>query len=104
MKKIRIKKSPEQLFNIYQECMGADAPIKEILQRNGLMPWELAEIRKKVRNGALESLANKGTKGHKKSGVVPIEQYQRVLREMEDTKEALSAVGYEFALLKKRMN
>lgn len=104
MKKIRTRLTPEQQFNIYQECMGAGAPIKEILHRNGLMPWELAEIRKKVRNGALEALANKSTKGHKKSGVIPIEQHYKILRELEDTKEALSAIGHEFALLKKRMN
>lgn len=104
MKKTRIHQTPEQLFNIYQECAGAGAPIKEILQRNGLQPWELAELRKKVRNAALESLAHRGVRGHKKTGVVPIEQHYRVLKELDDTKEALSAVGHEFALLKKKLN
>ena len=103
MKKERIKPTPEQLFNIYQECSGAGVPIKQILQRHNLKPWELAEIRKKVREAALEVLSNSGTRGRKKS-VVSLEQYQKLSKELEDTKEALSAVGYEFALLKKRVN
>lgn len=103
MKKERIKPTPEQQFNIYQECLVAGAPIKQILQRHSLKPWELAEIRKKVREAALEILSDSSTRGRKKS-VVALEQYQQLSKELEDTKEALSAVGHEFALLKKRVN
>ena len=98
-----MKLTPEQLFNIYQECVGAGAPVKAILQRHGLKPWDLVAIRKKVREASLESLSHTGTRGRKKS-LVPLEEFQKLSKELEYTKDALSAVGHEFALLKKRVN
>lgn len=102
-KKERIKLTPEQLFNVFVETSHAGAPIKEILQRHKLKPWELAEIRKKVRAGALESLAK-----NRKSGcnpqAVPLYEHQKVVKELEETKDALATVGYELSLLKKRVS
>ena len=103
MKKERLKLTPEQLFNIYQECSGAGAPVKSILQRHGMNPWDLVAIRKKVREAALEALSHTGTRGRKKS-IVPLEDFQKLSKELEETKDALSAVGHEFSLLKKRVN
>ena len=100
-KKERIKLSPEQLFNIYMECIAPGAPVKMILQRNGLVPWDLVAIRKKVKAAALEALSRKGKPGRKQQ-VIPVEQYQRVARQLEETKDALAAVGHELSLLKKR--
>ena len=57
-KKERLKLTPEQLFNIYLECTAPGAPVKTILERYGLKPWDLFAIRKKVRLGAIEALAN----------------------------------------------
>ena len=100
-KKERIKLSPEQLFNVYMECIAPGAPVKMILQRNGLVPWDLVAIRKKVKAAALEALSRKGKPGRRQQ-VIPIEQYQRVARQLEETKDALAAVGHELSLLKKR--
>lgn len=100
-KKERIKLSPEQLFNVYMECIAPGAPVKMILQRNGLVPWDLVAIRKKVKAAALEALSRKGKPGRKQQ-VIPVEQYQRVARQLEETKDALAAVGHELSLLKKR--
>lgn len=102
-KKDRVKLTPEQLFDIYQECIAPGAPVKQILERHGLKPWDLVAIRKKIKEAALEVLSGTRTRGRKKS-VVPVEQYQRVAKELEESKEALSAIGHEFALLKKRVN
>jgi len=100
-KKERVKLSPEQLFAVYQECLVPGAPVKDILERAGLKPWDLASIRKKVRAAALEALAHQGTPGrpHK---IVPAEQYNKTLAELQQTKDALAAVGHELALLKKK--
>lgn len=101
-KKDRAKLSPEQLFNVYQECIAPGAPVKTILERHGLKPWDLVGIRKKVRAGALEALAN--AKAGRKKHVVAVEQFQQVSKELDETKDALAAVGHELSLLKKRVN
>ena len=100
-KKERIKLTPEQLFNVYMECIAPGAPVKMILQRNGLVPWDLVAIRKKVRAAAMDALAHPGKQGRKQQ-VIPVEQYQKVSKELSETKDALAAVGHELSLLKKR--
>ena len=59
-KKERLKLTPEQLFNLYLECNAPGAPVKTILERYGLRPWDLVAIRKKVKAGAMETLAHPG--------------------------------------------
>ena len=100
-KKDQLKLTPEQLYDIYLECNAPGAPVKAILARYGLRPWDLVAIRKKVKAAALEALANPGKPGRHKQ-TVDAEQYQKVSKELSDTKDALSAVGHELALLKKR--
>jgi len=102
-KKERIKSTPEQLFDIYMECNAPGSPVKMILQRHGLVPWDMVAIRKKVKAAALEALSRPGKPGRKQH-VVPVEQYQKVTRQLEETKDALAAVGHELSLLKKRMD
>jgi len=100
-KKERIKLTPEQFFNIYLECNAPGAPVKTILERYGLMPWDLVAIRKRIKAASLEALANPKRVGRKQQ-VIPIEQHQRVLKELGETKDALATVGHELSLLKKR--
>lgn len=100
-KKECIKLTPEQLFNLYLECNAPGAPVKTILERYGLRTWDLIAIRKKVKAAALETLANPRRRGRKKQ-VMPVEQYQKVSKELEEAKDALAAVGHELSLLKKR--
>jgi hypothetical protein len=102
-KKERIKLTPEQMFDIYMECNAPGAPVKQILQRHGLVPWDLVAIRKKIKAAAIEALSNPGKRGRKQS-VVPVEQLQKVSRELSETKDALAAVGHELSLLKKRVD
>jgi len=101
VKKERVKLTPEQLFNVYLECNAPGAPAKTILERYGLRPWDLVAIRKKVKAAAMEALAHAGKQGRKQQ-VIPVEQYQKVSQELDETKDALAAVGLELALFKKR--
>ena len=101
IRKERVKLTPEQLFNVYLECNAPGAPAKTILERYGLRPWDLVAIRKKVKAGAMEALAHPGKLGRKQQ-VIPVEQYQKVSKELDNTKDALAAVGHELALLKKK--
>jgi hypothetical protein len=100
-KKERIKLTPEQLYEIYLECNAPSAPVKTILARYGLKPWDLAAIRKKIKTAAIDVLANPGKPGRRQQ-TVSVEQYQKVSQELSDAKDALTAVGHELALLKKR--
>jgi len=100
-KKERIKLTPEQMFNIYMECNAPGAPIKMILQRHSLVPWDLVAIRKKIKAAALEALSKQGKQGRKQQ-VVSAEQYQKAIKQLEEAKDALAAVGHELSLLKKR--
>ena len=100
-RKERLKINPEQLYEIYLECYAPGAPIKTILARHGLRPWDLVGIRKKVKAAAINALANPGKPGRRQQ-TVSAEQYQKISKELNEAKDALSAVGHELALLKKR--
>ena len=100
-KKERVKLTPAQLYEIYPECNAPGAPVKTILNRYGLKPWDLVAIRKKVKAAAVEALAHPGKPGRKQQ-TVSVEQYQNVAKELNETKDALAAVGHELSLLKKR--
>lgn len=101
LKKERVKLTPAQLYEMYLECNTQGTPVKTILNRYGLKPWDLVAIRKKVKAAAIEALANPGKSGRKQQ-TVSVEQYQNVSKELNETKDALAAVGYELSLLKKR--
>ena len=102
-KKERAKLTPEQIYEIYLECNAPGAPVKAIMERAGLKPWDLVAIRRKVKAAAMEALANPGKPGRKQQ-TVSVEQYQKISKELSETKDALATVGYELSLLKKRTN
>jgi len=103
LEKEKNKLTPEQMFNIYLECNNPQAPLKTILERHGLKPWDLVGIRKRIREAVIEALANPPKKGRKPI-VVSAEQFQQKVKELQEAKDALAAVGYELALLKKRVS
>ena len=101
-KKERLKLTPEQLFNVYLECNAPGTPVKTVLARYGLRSWDLVvAIRRKVKAAAIDALAHPGKQGRKQQ-VISMEQYQRISKELNETKDALAAVGHELSLLKKR--
>lgn len=103
IKKEHAKLTPEQLFDIYLECNAPGAPVKTILARYNLKPWDMVAVRKRIKAAALEALSHPTRQGRKPQ-IVSIEQYQKVSKELDAAKDALAAVGHELALLKKRTN
>ena len=99
----KTKLTPEQLYEIFLECNNPQAPVKDILERHNLKPWELTGIRKRIRESALETLAHPPRKG-RRAKTVAVEEYQRNQKELQQAKDALTTVGYELSLLKKRVN
>lgn len=91
------------MFNVFIECSVANAPVKQILERYQLKPWHLVEIRKKIKEASLEALTSKGKRKGRKQ-FVTLDKFQTVSRELEQAKDALTAVGHELALLKKKVN
>ena len=102
--KKQIKHTPEELYQIYQECNVPGTPVKLVLQRHGLKPWELSALRKRAREAILTAFAAPPGSRKNRLDVVPRNQYRSVLYELEETKDALSAVGHSLALLKKKVN
>lgn len=102
-KKEKISISPEEKFAVFIECSQAGVPVKQILEKNHIKPWEMAEIRKRIREAAIEALSTPRRRGAKKR-VISLEEFRVVSRELENTKDALAAVGHDLALLKKRVS
>ncbi len=97
----QIKRTPEELYQIYQECNVPGTPIKLVLQRHGLKPWDLSALRKKAREALLFAFAGNLHARKKTNGMVPLREHQMVLRELDAAKDALAAVGHELALSRK---
>jgi len=51
--------SPEKKFQIFLESHTGETPVGELLRREGIYSTDLARIREKVRQGALERLADR---------------------------------------------
>ena len=51
--------SPEKKYQIFLETQGGKTPVGEILRREGLYSTDLVRIREKVKEGALERLADR---------------------------------------------
>jgi transposase-like protein len=100
-KKKRRFLSAEKKFQIFLEAQRGDVPAAEILRREGLFSTDLARIRQKVRQGALERLADRP--GAKKK-TVAAEQYEAVKQELEEKERALAELAVEVAILRKKTN
>jgi len=93
--------SPEKKFQIFLESQNSKTPVGEILRREGIYSTDLNRIRQKVREGALERLADRpGTK--KKT--VSQDEYDALKRELEDKERALADLSVELAVLRKKTN
>ena len=58
-KKRRRFLSPEKKFQIYLESQSGKTQVGEIIRREGIYSTDLARIREKVKEGALERLADR---------------------------------------------
>jgi transposase-like protein len=93
--------SPEKKYQIFLEAQRGDIPAGEILRREGLYSTDLARIRQKVKEGALERLAAKPGARQKK---VALEQYEALKRDLEEKERALAELAVEVAILRKKTN
>ena len=73
----------------------------EILRREGLYSTDLARIRKKVKQGARERLADRpGIK----TKTVSKDAYEALKKELEEKERALAEQAVEVAILRKKTN
>ena len=67
--------SPEKKYQIFLEAQRGEAPVGELLRREGLYSTDLARIQRKVKEGALEHLAQRPGRSKK---TVSEEEYERL--------------------------
>jgi transposase-like protein len=100
-KKKRRMLSPEKKFQIFLESQSGKNPVGEILRREGIYSTDLTRIRQKVKEGALERLADRPGK---KKKTVSDEDYNALKRELEEKQRALADLSVELAILRKKTN
>jgi transposase-like protein len=93
--------SPEKKFQLFLESHTGKTPVGELLRREGIYSTDLARIREKVRQGALERLADRP--GAKKK-MVSQADYDALKRELEEKERALADLSVELAVLRKKTN
>ena len=97
----RRRLSPEKKFQIFLESQSGKAPVGEILRREGIYSTDLTRIRQKVKEGALERLADRPGAKRKK---VPLGDYEALKHELEEKERALAEQAVELAILRKKTN
>jgi hypothetical protein len=91
----------QRKFQIYLETRTPDAPVGEIMRRNGLMLAALREIEETVEQAAIAALKINGTRKALPADVPP-EEYARVARELQEKEKALADLTVEYQLFKKK--
>ena len=100
-KKKRRFLSPEKKYQIFLEAQRSDVSVAEMLRREGLYGTDLARIRQKVKQAALERLAARP--GAKKK-TVSSEKYEALKQDLEQKERALAELAVEVAILRKKTN
>jgi transposase-like protein len=93
--------SPEKKYQIFLESQRGESPVGEILRREGIYSTDLTRIRNKVKEGALERLADRA--GAKKK-TVSQDDYDALKHELEEKERALADLSVELAVLRKKTN
>jgi transposase-like protein len=93
--------TPEKKFQIFLETQSPSCPVGEVLRREGIYSTDLARIRQKVKDGALERLADRP--GAKRQ-TVSKDDYEALKKELEEKERALADLSVELAVLRKKTN
>ena len=93
--------SAEKKYQIFLEAQNKDAPVGEILRREGIYSTDLTRIRNKVKEGALEHLSRRPGVQHK---TVSKNQYNALKMELEEKERTLADQAVELAILRKKTN
>jgi len=93
--------TPEKKFQIFLQTQSPNCSVGEVLRREGIYSTDLARIRQKVKEGALERLADRP--GAKRQ-TVSKDDYETLKRELEEKERALADLSVELAVLRKKTN
>ncbi len=93
--------SPEKKYQIFLESQNGKTPVGEILRREGIYSTDLTRIRQKVKEGALERLADRPGAKRKK---VPLGDYDALKHDLEEKERALAEQAVELTILRKKTN
>jgi transposase-like protein len=93
--------SPEKKYQVFLESQRGEVPVGELLRREGLYSTDLARIQKKVKEGALERLADRPGQRRK---TVSESEYARLKKELEEKERVMAEMTVELAILRKKTN
>jgi transposase-like protein len=93
--------SPEKKYQIFLEAQRGEAPVAELLRREGLYSSDLARIQRKVKESALQSLAKRPGQSKK---TVSEEEYGRLKQELQEKERVMAEMAVELAILRKKTN
>ena len=83
------------------QALSPNCAVGEVLRREGIYSTDLARIRQKVKEGALERLADRP--GAKRK-TVSKDGYEALKKELEEKERALADLSVELAVLRKKTN
>ncbi len=93
--------SPEKKYQIFLEAQRGEAPVGEILRREGLYSTDLARIQHKVKEGALQHLAQRPGRSKK---TVSEEAYNQLKQELQEKERVMAEMAVELVILQKKTN
>jgi len=93
--------SPEKKYQIFLEAQRGEAPVGEVLRREGLYSSDLARIQRKVKEGALEHLAQRPGRSKK---TVSEQEYDLLKQELQEKERVMAEMAVELAVLRKKTN
>ena len=93
--------SPEKKYQIFLEAQRGEAPIGDLLRREGLYSTDLARIQHKVKEGALQHLAQRPGRSKK---TVSEEAYNQLKQELQEKERVIAEMAVELVILQKKTN
>ena len=92
---------PEKKYQIFLEAQRGEAPVGELLRREGLYSTDLARIQRKVKEAALQHLAQRPGRSKK---TVSEEEYDALKQELQEKERVMAEMAVELAVLRKKTN
>ena len=100
-KKKRRLLSPEKKYQLFLEAQRGETQLGELLRREGLYSTDLARIQRKVKEGALQRLADRPGRSKKS---VSQDDYDALKLELQEKERVMAEMAVELAVLRKKNN
>lgn len=100
-KKKRRLLSPEKKFQLFLEAQRGETQLGELLRREGLYSTDLVRIQRKVKEGALQRLADRPGRSKKS---VSQDDYDALKLELQEKERVMAEMAVELAVLRKKTN